>query len=97
MIFGKQRKNVQFSANNIELEIVKNYHFLGITFTKNKRMIQTIKENTAKGKRAMYAIITRAKTEGISIKAVKYTYLKPLFCQFCYMDVKYGVMKIWEY
>ena len=67
MIFGKQRKNVQFSANNIELEIVKNYHYLGITFTKNKRMIQTIKENTAKGKRAMYAIITRAKTEGLSI------------------------------
>ena len=36
MIFGKQRKNVQFSANNIELEIVKNYHFLGITFTKKQ-------------------------------------------------------------
>ena len=67
MIFGNQRKNIHFTMNNIELEIVKNYHYLGITFTKNKRMIQTIKENTIKGKRAMFAIITRTKTEGLSI------------------------------
>ena len=33
------------SINNIELEIVKDYHYLGITFTKNRRLIQTIKEN----------------------------------------------------
>lgn len=67
MIFGTQRKNVQFHMNNIELEIVKEYHYLGITFTKNRRLIQTIKENTAKGKRAMFAIITRAKNEGLTI------------------------------
>ena len=34
--------------NNIEVEIVKDYHYVGITFTKEKRFIQTIKDNTAK-------------------------------------------------
>ena len=82
--------------NNIELEIVKNYHYLGITLTKNKRMIQKIKENTAKGKRAMFAIITKAKTVGLSISC-QYTYSRLWFCQYCYMEVKYGVMGIWEY
>ena len=67
MIFGRHRKENKYYINDIEIEVVKEYRYLGITFTKNKRFVQTIKENAAKGKRAMYAIITKARTEGLSI------------------------------
>ena len=67
MIFGKHKKNVNFYINDKEIEIVKNFKYLGITFTNNRRFIETIKLNIAKGKRAMYSIISKAKCNGLSI------------------------------
>lgn len=67
MIFGRHRKQTKFYINEIEIEKVNEFKYLGITFSKNRKFTQTIKENITKGKRAMYSIFSKAKCNGLSI------------------------------
>ena len=67
MIFGRSKTGIKFYINNSEMEIVKQFRYLGITFSKNRRFLKTIEDNASKGKRAMYAMLAKTKHLGLSI------------------------------
>ena len=67
MIFGRHNKRIKFYINEFEVEVVKEFKYLGIIFTNNQRFTQTIKSNVSKGKRAIYSILSKAKSNGLSL------------------------------
>ena len=86
MIFGRCRRGTQFYINDVELERVKSFRYLGLTFTNNRRFIQTIKDNVFKGKRAMFAILARAKSQGLSFSCQLHLFriiVLPIFLYGC--------------
>jgi hypothetical protein len=59
MVFGNGRlqQNLSFSYDNLNLEIVKNFNYLGIIFTKTGNFSLTKKHLADKALKAMYEVL----------------------------------------
>ena len=61
MVFsrGTQKEKNKYTINNIPLDIVKDYKYLGITLnSKNCSFVQTLSNLQVKGTRAMYSLLS---------------------------------------
>ena len=69
MVFGKGRQplNIHFVYNGIDLEIVNNFKFLGIHFSRNGLGSYNISELYKKGLKAMYGAISKCRDHNLSI------------------------------
>ena len=67
MIFGKNysKPNIKIYGNN--LEVVNNFKYLGITFSKNGRFIHSLKDNIEKARKGLYALMNRCKDKFIPL------------------------------
>jgi hypothetical protein len=69
LIFGKSRQNLhRFTYNNVELERVDNYKYLGIHFTRTGNFSYTIKQQYEKAIKAMYSVLSKCKRHNLSIE-----------------------------
>lgn len=55
MCFGRKRK-VRFFINKQQIDIVDDFKYLGITFSKNGRLITAIKENIKSATKVLHAL-----------------------------------------
>jgi hypothetical protein len=55
--FGKLRQNLKFTYKNIDIEIVKQFNYLGVIFTKTCNFDVTKKHLTDKGDNAVCLVI----------------------------------------
>ena len=56
MSFGRKISPASFTLNIEQVEIVDNFKYLGVAFSRNERFITAIKENMEKGRLAMYCL-----------------------------------------
>ena len=68
LIFGKGKlPNYSFELNNRKLEIVKEYKYLGILFSKNNSFITTKKQIAEQGSRALYSLLRKSRNMQLPI------------------------------
>ncbi len=70
MIFsksGRSSKNEKFSYNNIPLDIVNEFKYLGVIFKSNGRFLSAIKHIKSQANKAMRCIISRARSINMPI------------------------------
>ena len=63
MVFGRSYRKPKVFLNQKEVEIVTRFKYLGVTFSKNGRFINAIKDNIDKATRATYLLIRRCRQE----------------------------------
>jgi hypothetical protein len=66
-INGRLPQNLQFTYSNSEIEIVKEFNYLGLLLTKTGNFKRTIKTLADKGTKAMYEILKRGIFHNLSI------------------------------
>jgi hypothetical protein len=64
---GRLPQNLQFTYSNSEIEIVKEFNYLGLLLTKTGNFKRAIKTLADKGTKAMYEILKRGKFHNLSI------------------------------
>ena len=64
---GRLPQNLRFTFDNREVEVVKEFNYLGILLTKTGNFKRAIKSQTDKGTKAMYEILKRGKLHNLSI------------------------------
>jgi hypothetical protein len=64
---GRLPQNLQFTYSNSEVEIVKEFNYLGLLLTKTVIFKRAIKTLADKGTKAMYGILKRGKFHNLSI------------------------------
>jgi hypothetical protein len=64
---GRLPHNLQFTNSNSEIEIVKEFHYLGLLLTKTGSFKRAIKTLADKGTKAMHEILKRGKFHNLSI------------------------------
>ena len=67
MIFGKHYRKPKFTLINSELEIVNDFIYLGVKFSKNGRFIKAMKRNVDKARKAFYLLLRRCKENMLPI------------------------------
>ena len=68
VIFSKGRLPAyDFKINNEALEVVKEFNYLGVTFSRGGSFLNTIKNNAKKGTKAMYEILRKGRFHNLSI------------------------------
>ena len=67
IIFGKNYSKPNIKIYGKNLEVVNSFKYLGITFNKSGRMMQSIKDNIEKARKAFYAIMNRCKDKSIPL------------------------------
>ena len=72
MVFGNGRlpQNLSFSYDNLNLEIVKNFNYLGIIFTRTGNFSLTKKHLADKALKAMYEVLKMGRMYKLSIKCL---------------------------
>ena len=73
MVFprGTQKEKNKYTINNIPLDIVKDYKYLGITLnSKNCSFVQTLSNLQVKGTMAMYSLLSHLPLKLLSIKTL---------------------------
>ena len=73
MVFsrGTQKEKNKYTINNIPLDIVKDYKYLGITLnSKNCSFVQTLSNLQVKGTTAMYSLLSHLPLKLLSIKTL---------------------------
>jgi hypothetical protein len=72
MVFGNGRlpQNLSFSYDNLNLEIVKNFNYLGIIFTRTGNFSLTKKHLADKALKAMYEVLKMGRRYKLSIKCL---------------------------
>ena len=72
MVFGNGRlpQNLSFSYDNLNLEIVKNFNYLGIIFTRTGNFSLTKKNLADKALKAMYEVLKMGRMYKLSIKCL---------------------------
>jgi hypothetical protein len=72
MAFGNGRlpQNLSFSYDNLNLEIVKNFNYLGIIFTRTGNFSLTKKHLADKALTAMYEVLKMGRMHKLSIKCL---------------------------
>ena len=70
MIFSKGRipENYKFYIQNQEIEIVKNYKYLGILFSRSGSFLATRKYLKEQGIKAMYSVLSKCRANHLSIE-----------------------------
>ena len=66
VVFGRDRKNYNFSVNGKPVEKVKTFKYLGVIFSKNGRYIKTIEHNVQQARKAAFAIFRRSREINLS-------------------------------
>jgi hypothetical protein len=64
---GSLPQNLQFTYSNSEIEILKEFNYLGLLLTKTGNFKRAIKTLADKGTNAMYEILKRGKFHNLSI------------------------------
>ena len=64
---GRLPQNLQFTYSNSEIEIVKEFNYLGLLLTKTRNFKRAITTLAHKGTKAMYEILKRGKFHNLSI------------------------------
>ena len=64
---GRLPQNLQFTYSNSEIEIVKEFNYVGLLLTKTGNFKRAIKTLADKGTKAMYEILKRGKFHNLSI------------------------------
>ena len=69
IIFGKGRQpeNLHFWLGGNEIEIVKEFNYLGVVFSRTGNFNKAIKMQAEKAKKAMYEVLKRGRTHNLSI------------------------------
>lgn len=67
MIFGNKRGSPNFYIRDTAIEIVTSFKYLGITFTKNGRLINAIKNNIEKARRAFFSLVCKCRKKFVPI------------------------------
>ena len=72
MVFGNGRipQNLSFSYDNLNLEIVKNFNYLGIIFIRTGNFSLTKKNLADKALKAMYEVLKMGRMYKLSIKCL---------------------------
>ena len=88
MVFGNRRlpQNVSFSYDNLNLEIVKNFNYLGIIFTRTGNVRSLTKHLAAKALKAMYEVSKMGRMYKLSIKCLLdlfHKMIKPILLYGC--------------
>ena len=70
MVFSKGRPpgNLHFFLEGNEIEIVSEFTYLGIVFSKTGSFNKAVKVQTDKAKKAMYEVLKRGRTHNLSIE-----------------------------
>jgi hypothetical protein len=66
--FGKLRQNLKFTYKNVDIEIVKQFNYLGVIFTKTCNFDVTKKHHTDKALKAMYEVLKMGRLYKLSVK-----------------------------
>jgi hypothetical protein len=68
MVFGKLRQNLKFTYENVDIEIVKQFNYLGVIFTKTCNFDVTKKHPADKALKAMYEVLKMGRLYKLSVK-----------------------------
>jgi hypothetical protein len=68
MVFGKLRQNLKFTYENVDIEIVKQFNYLGVIFTKTCNFDVTKKHLSDKALKAMYEVLKMGRLYKLSVK-----------------------------
>jgi hypothetical protein len=68
MVFGKLRQNLKFTYENVDIEIVKQFNYLGVIFTKTCNFDVTKKHPADKALKAMYEVLKMGRLYKLSEK-----------------------------
>ena len=66
--FGKLRQNLKFTYENVDIEIVKPFNYLGLIFTKKCNFDVTKKHLADKVLKAMYEVLKMGRLYKLSVK-----------------------------
>jgi hypothetical protein len=66
--FGKLRQNLKFIYKNVDIEIVKQFNYLGVIFTKTCNFDVTKKHLFDKALKAMYEVLKMGRLYKLSVK-----------------------------
>jgi hypothetical protein len=66
--FGKLRQNLKFTYKNVDIEIVKQYIYLGVIFTKTCNFDVTKKHLSDKAPKAIYEVLKMGRLSKLSVK-----------------------------
>ena len=75
------------------IQVVDDYVYLGIKFNYNGSFNKAISKQVLQGKKAFYALLDKVHRLCLPVD-ISLELLISWCCQFCYMDVKYGVLVI---
>ncbi len=67
VIFGKNYHKPRFLLKGEPVEVVNNFKYLGIIFSKNGRLNKTLKENVDKARKAFYLLMRKCKQNCIPL------------------------------
>ena len=90
---GGRQRNYNFTYKNETIEIVKDYKYLGIMFSRSCSFLTAKKHISNQAKKAMYCLIKRSKYLCLPID-LQIDFSIKLSNPFYYMVVKFGVMAI---
>ena len=70
MVFSKGRlpRNLNFYYDNLELEIVKDFTYLGVIFSRSGSSVRTKKSLAQKATKAMFDVLKKGRLHNLSIK-----------------------------
>jgi hypothetical protein len=66
--FGKLRQNLKFTYKNVDIEIVKQFNYLGVIFTKTCNFDVTKKHLSDKALKAMHEVLKMGRLYKLSVK-----------------------------
>ena len=67
LVFGKSYRRPIIKIHENILEVVNSFVYLGITFSKNGRFINSMKNNIEKARKAFYSLMNRCKEKYIPL------------------------------